>query len=270
MNRIIPALTVAVPLALLATACSEEAAPPQTQVDTPVEQRMDSNTTQPLPVAGMQAEQEEQAKVNQALEQAEDHLDPEIAEHRDRMEQTMQTWKDRIDTYQARVSNQSGEAQSQALAAWADLQAKWSNLKVASAEQWQDAKGAFDTSLARLEDNWDEAAAMTEQAAMETTETAADSFEQIKAHYQQEVEPRMAIWSRKLDQYQAQAAEQTEAAAEQTEDAVQSAWNEVQSRWHALQEASEDNWQDAKASFNEAMDHLQQQWDQVTDEQPKA
>jgi hypothetical protein len=67
-------------------------------------------------------------------------------------------------------------------------------------------------------------------------------------------------WGRKIDAFNAKAAERTSEAREKTKRELDKAWSEAKTGWDKLKSASREGWQDAKDAFDASWRKLERAW----------
>jgi hypothetical protein len=73
-------------------------------------------------------------------------------------------------------------------------------------------------------------------------------------------EGRFEEWGRKIDAFNAKAAERTSDARQKTRQELDKAWSEVKDGWTKLRSASREGWQDAKDAFEQSWRKLERAW----------
>jgi hypothetical protein len=73
-------------------------------------------------------------------------------------------------------------------------------------------------------------------------------------------EGRFEEWGRKIDAFNAKAAERTSGARETTKRELDRAWTEAKDGWTKLKSASREGWQDAKDAFEQSWRKLERAW----------
>jgi hypothetical protein len=73
-------------------------------------------------------------------------------------------------------------------------------------------------------------------------------------------EGRFEEWGRKIDAFNAKAAERTSEARQTTKQELDKAWSEVKDGWTKLRSASREGWQDAKDAFEQSWRKLERAW----------